>query len=99
MIFIFEIISIIIQKNTLCTNKFCVIYFCPNCVNFLTENANFFILFYLFIFFFLGGGEGGDWPHCLPARAPMMAKYFMVKCVQTRKFPLYDMRLFKVIYL
>ena len=51
--------SIIIQKNTLCTNKTCVIYFCPNCVNLLTENVH----FLFFIFFFWGGG---DCPPCLP---------------------------------
>ena len=38
------------QKNTLCTNKIYVIYFCPSCVNCLPKNAHF------FIFFFLGGG-------------------------------------------
>ena len=32
-IFISAIISIIIQKNT-CTSKICVVYFCPNCINF-----------------------------------------------------------------
>ena len=37
MIFIYGIISIIIQQNTLCTNKTRVIYFCPNCVNFLPK--------------------------------------------------------------
>ena len=44
MIVISGVISIIIQKNTSCTNKIRVIYFCPNCVNFLPENV------YLFIF-------------------------------------------------
>ena len=37
------------QKNTLCTNKIYVIYFCPSCVNCLPKNAHF------FIFFFWGG--------------------------------------------
>ena len=52
----------------LCANKISVIYFCPNCVNFLPENVHFlFDLIYLFIylfilllllffFFFFGGG-------------------------------------------
>ena len=44
MIFIFRIISIIFQKNKLCTKKIRVIYFCPNCVNFLPENFHFFII-------------------------------------------------------
>ena len=34
MIFISGIRSIIIQKNTLCTDKILVIYYCPNCVSF-----------------------------------------------------------------
>ena len=34
MIFISEVMSIIIQKNTLCANKILVICFCPNCVIF-----------------------------------------------------------------
>ena len=41
MISIFGIISIIMKKNTLCTNKICVIYFFPNCVNFLPEKVYF----------------------------------------------------------
>ena len=53
MIIISGVVSIVFQKNTLCTNKICVIYFCPNCVKFLLENVIFFI--YLFIFFFGGG--------------------------------------------
>ena len=32
MIFISGVMSIIIQKNTLCANKILVICFCPNCV-------------------------------------------------------------------
>ena len=47
MMFIPGVISIIIQKNKLCANKIRVIYFCPNCVNFLPENFLFFL--------FLGG--------------------------------------------
>ena len=35
MIFIFGVIRLIIQKNTLCTNKIRVIYFYPNCVSIL----------------------------------------------------------------
>ena len=42
MTFISGIIIIIIQKNMLCTNKICVIYFCSNCVNFLPEKVLFF---------------------------------------------------------
>ena len=34
MIFISGVISIVFQKNMLCTNKICVIYFCLNCVKF-----------------------------------------------------------------
>ena len=40
----YRIISIIFQKNKLCANKIRVIYFCSNCVNFLTENFHFFII-------------------------------------------------------
>ena len=47
------------NMNTLCTNEIHVIYFCPNCVNFLPENVQFLIF------------GGGDRPPCLPARAPM----------------------------
>ena len=58
MIFISRVISIIIQKNTLCTSKIRVIYFCPNCVSVPSENVIFlFIFIYLFIYL-LGGGEG-----------------------------------------
>lgn len=39
MIFISRIMRIIIQKNTLCTNKFRVIFSCSNCVSCLTEKA------------------------------------------------------------
>ena len=48
MIFISGVISIVIQKNTFCINENQVIYFCPNCVNFLSEKDHFF----LFLFFF-----------------------------------------------
>ena len=34
------VISIIIQKNMLCTNKIRVIYFCPNCVNVLAKSVH-----------------------------------------------------------
>ena len=51
MIFISEIMSIINQKNTLCTYKKCVIYSCPNCVIVLPKNAQF-----LFYFFLVRGG-------------------------------------------
>ena len=44
MIFISGIITIIIQKNTLCSNKVCVIYFWPNCVNFWLKK---FIIYFL----------------------------------------------------
>ena len=58
MILIFGIVSIIICKNTLCTNKPSVIHVCSNCVIFVPGNVHF-----LFIFFFFGGGglsyEGG----------------------------------------
>ena len=47
MIFISGVINIIIQKNTLCTSKVLLIYFCPNCVNFLPENVQFFLSFFL----------------------------------------------------
>ena len=46
LIFISGIISIIIQKNTICTNKIRVIHFCPNFVFFLPENVH--------SFYFLG---------------------------------------------
>ena len=45
MIFISGVMSIIVQKNTLCANTVRVIYFCPNCVNFLPENLYFFYFF------------------------------------------------------
>ena len=47
------------STNTLCTNKIRVIYFCPNCVNFLPENVHFFNFIYLFIYL-LFLGEGGE---------------------------------------
>ena len=53
MMIISGVMSIIIQKNMLCANKICVIYFSPNCINFLPEN----------IFYFWGG----DWPPCPPS--------------------------------
>ena len=68
MIFISRVISIIIQKNTLCTSKIRVIYFCPNCVSVLSENVTFlFILIYLFIYLFFGG-RGAE----LPPPAPQL---------------------------
>ena len=42
MIFIPGIISIIIQKNTWCTSKVHVIYFCSNSVSFLPEKLSYF---------------------------------------------------------
>ena len=66
MIFISGIISIIFQKNKLCTNKIRVIYFCPNCVNFLPEKVHFLIFF----FFFGGGRRLTPCPPPPPARAP-----------------------------
>ena len=56
----------------LCTNKIRVIYFCPNCVSFLPENVNFFIL-----------GKGSCPPAPAPACAPMgMAHlYFMLRSI------------------
>ena len=44
----------IIQKNTLSKNKICVIYFCPNCVNFFARKRS----------FFLGGRSGGKGSPC-----------------------------------
>ena len=68
MILISGVISIIFQKNTLCTNKIRMIYFCTNFVNFLAENV-----FLFLIFFFWGGGGGGDCPTVPPpARAPIV---------------------------
>ena len=55
----------------LCANKIGVIYFCPNFVNFLPENAHFFI--------FKGGG-GGDFP---PACAPMPPVTSKMECLAT----------------
>ena len=66
----------------LCANKISVIYFCPNCVNFLPENVHFlFDLIYLFIyiiiiiiiFFFLWGGGG-------PATAPCLSSQLVHLC-------------------
>ena len=53
MTFISEIMSIIDQKNTLCTYKKCVIYSCPNCVIFFAQKRS---IFY-FIFFWWGEGR------------------------------------------
>ena len=61
MILISGVISIIFQKNTLCTNKIRMIYFCTNFVNFLAENV-----FLFLIFFFWGGEVGGDCPTVPP---------------------------------
>ena len=61
MILISRVISIIFQKNRLCTNKIRVIYICPNCDNFLPEN-------FQFLLYFLGGATA---PHARLARAPM----------------------------
>ena len=72
MIFISGIISIIIQKNTLCTNKFGVTYFCPNWVICLPENAHF------SIFFFLKGGRLPPYP---PARTPMTTDVKSLKLI------------------
>ena len=47
MIFISGVISMVFQKNTLCTSKICVIYFCLNRVNCCLK---------LFIYLFFGGG-------------------------------------------
>ena len=54
-IFLSRIISIIMQKNTLCTSKINVIYFFPNSVNVLPEKVHFFFyfVFHLFINLFL----------------------------------------------
>ena len=41
MMFIPWVISIIIQKNTLCASKIRVIYFCPNCVSFFSRKIFF----------------------------------------------------------
>ena len=60
----------------LCTNKIRVIYFCPNCVNFLPKNLYFvyFVYFIFFIIIIFGGRRGGDGspyhPLPLPALAP-----------------------------
>ena len=60
MIFISGIISIIIQKDTLCTNKIRVIYLLPELSQFFIQKRSFFHSF----FFFRGGGgrEGRDLP-------------------------------------
>ena len=54
----------------LCANKISVIYFCPNCVNFLPENVHF-LFIYLFIYFFF---LGGDCPLPLPPARPSMSE-------------------------
>ena len=68
----------------LCANKISVIYFCPNCVNFLPENVHFlfiylfiylyyyylFIYLFIYLFFFLGG----DCPLPLPPARPSMSE-------------------------
>ena len=61
MTFISGVISIIIQKNTLC--KIRVIYFVLNCVNFLPVKPSF------FLFFIFGRAAAPLYP---PARAPLL---------------------------
>ena len=56
----------IIQKNTLCTNKIRVIYFCPNCVNLLPENVYLFIYLFIYLSNFFWGGRGD----CTPPPTP-----------------------------
>ena len=51
MIFISGVMSIIIQKNTLCANKILVICFCPNCVIPPPPQKKKTFIFYLFIYF------------------------------------------------
>ena len=46
MIFISGVMSLIIQKNRLCSNKIRVIYFCKNCVSLFPKNIHF-LNFYL----------------------------------------------------
>ena len=67
----FHLTSIIIQKNMLCANKISVIYFCPNCVNFLPENVHFLFYFiylfiYLYYYYYYYFLVGGDCPLPLP---------------------------------
>ena len=81
MILISGVISRIIQKSTLCTNKIRVIYFCSNCVDFLPGKVRFII-----ISFFYGGemeeGGRGDCHPCPPlARAPTSKGAFYFKYV------------------
>ena len=75
MVFISGVIRIIIQKNTLCANKTRVIYFCPNCVNFLPWKRSF--------FFFWGGGLGVGrlLPPAPSARTPMQEVKFFQKII------------------
>ena len=70
MVFISGIISIIIQKNMLCTNKIRVIYFCPNCVNFLPKNLYFVYLFIYFFYYYYFWWEEGRWRFPLPPPTP-----------------------------
>ena len=54
--------GIIIQKNTLCTNKIRVFYFSPNCVNLFAQRR---------LFFFLSSPDpqpGRLWPHRIYCR-------------------------------
>ena len=64
MIFISGVMSITIQKNTLCTNKIRVIHFCLNFLKFLPENVHFLIFW----------GTTGPCPPP-PARAPMKISF------------------------
>ena len=87
------ITSTIIQKNTLCTNKSRVIYFCLNHVNFFPEKRK-----SLFVWFFGGWGDCLSPPpppprvpisnnHIHPSVTPMKLhsfKYLMMSCAWWR---------------
>ena len=76
MIFIFGLISIIIQKNTLCTNKIRMIYFCPKKL--------FFLFIHLFSFFGGGGGRY-DW-RCFMKKAVLKSCPIFTWILQTCDF-------------
>ena len=72
MIFISGVISIIVQKNTLCTSKIRVIYFCRKCANFLPENI------YFFLFFGVHLLPTPYPPPCHPAHTPTWHSYLFM---------------------
>ena len=75
MIFISGVISIVFQKNMLCTNKICVIYFCLNCVKFCLKC-------FIYLVSWRGGEGVASAPPPFPAATPACPPMFK----QTRDY-------------